>query len=100
MSDSTTRVATGLAATAPPPQVGSVPALEAVSGPTDALLERFLADRVPHLRDTLVGLTIVAVLLANPRGLLPERVQVSRWLDRRVRSLRRAENEATSSAAD
>jgi len=63
-------------------------------------LPRFLADRVPHLRDTLVGLTIVAVLLANPRGLLPERVQVSRWLDRRVRSLRRAENEATSSAAD
>lgn len=63
-------------------------------------LPRFLADRVPYLRDTLVGLTIVAVLLGNPRGLLPERARVSRWLDRRVRSMRRAEKAATSATAD
>ena len=55
-------------------------------------LPRFLADRVPHLRDTLVGLTIITVLLVNPRGLLPEQARVSRWLDRRVQAMRRAES--------
>ena len=62
-----------------------------------------LADRVPHLRDTLVGLTIVLVLLINPRGLLPEQARVSRWLDRRVRAMRRDERQgarASSSPAD
>ena len=56
-----------------------------------------LADRVPHLRDTLVGLTIVLVLLVNPRGLVPEQARVSRWLDRRVRTMKRAEREAAPS---
>jgi branched-chain amino acid transport system permease protein len=47
--------------------------------------------RIPHLRDTLVGVIIVAVLLFNPRGLIPERPRVSRWLDRRVAAMRRGE---------
>ncbi|MDQ3710239.1 MAG: polyprenyl synthetase family protein [Actinomycetota bacterium] len=76
MSDSTTRVATGLAATAPPPQVGSVPALEAVSGPTDALLERFLADRVGELTELdpalkVVGTEIAAFVAASGKRLRP-----------------------------
>lgn len=54
-------------------------------------LPAFIATRIPHLRDTLVGLTIVAVLLLNPRGLIPEQARVSRWLDRRVAAMRRAE---------
>jgi hypothetical protein len=55
-------------------------------------LPQFVAGRIPHLRDTLVGLTIVAVLLLNPRGLLPEQARVSRWLDRRVAAMRRSES--------
>jgi len=53
-------------------------------------LPAFVAGRIPHLRDMLVGLTIVVVLLANPRGLVPERARVSRWLDRRVAAMRAA----------
>jgi branched-chain amino acid transport system permease protein len=56
-------------------------------------LPAFIAGRIPHLRDTLVGLIIVAVLLLNPQGLLPERARVSRWLDRRVAAMRRSEGE-------
>ena len=63
-------------------------------------LPPFVADRVPHLRDTLVGLIIVVVLLANPRGLLPERARVSRWLDQRVATMRRAERSPAPPAAD
>jgi branched-chain amino acid transport system permease protein len=54
-------------------------------------LPAFVAGRIPHIRDTLVGLTIVAVLLLNPGGLLPEQARVSRWLDRRVAAMRRSE---------
>jgi branched-chain amino acid transport system permease protein len=54
-------------------------------------LPAFIAGRIPHLRDALVGLTIVAVLLLNPRGLIPEQARVSRWLDRRVASMRHTE---------
>jgi branched-chain amino acid transport system permease protein len=54
-------------------------------------LPEFIAGRIPHLRDTLVGLTIVTVLLLNPKGLVPEQARVSRWLDRRVASMRRTE---------
>ncbi|MDQ3412188.1 MAG: branched-chain amino acid ABC transporter permease [Chloroflexota bacterium] len=53
-------------------------------------LPEFLDGRIPHLRDMLVGLIIVAVLLINPRGLFPETAQVSRWLDERVASMRAA----------
>jgi branched-chain amino acid transport system permease protein len=55
-------------------------------------LPTFIEGRIPHLRDTLVGLTIVAVLLLNPRGLVPERARVSRWLDQRVAAMRRDED--------
>ena len=53
-------------------------------------LPAFVEGRIPHVRDFLVGAIIVAVLLVNPRGLLPEKARVSRWLDRRVAALRRA----------
>jgi branched-chain amino acid transport system permease protein len=59
-------------------------------------LPAFLESRIPHLRDMLVGIIIVAVLLLNPRGLVPERAQVSRWLDQRVRAMRRSEAAAAS----
>ncbi|MBW3631397.1 MAG: branched-chain amino acid ABC transporter permease [Chloroflexi bacterium] len=54
-------------------------------------LPAFVEGRIPHLRDTLVGVIIVVVLLVNPRGLVPERARVSRWLDRRVAAMRRSE---------
>lgn len=47
--------------------------------------------RVNHLRDFMVGAIIVSVLILHSSGLLPERAQVSRWLDARVASLRREE---------
>jgi branched-chain amino acid transport system permease protein len=62
-------------------------------------LPDFIAGRIPYLRDTLVGLIIVAVLLFNPRGLVPERARVSRWLDRRVAAMRRAEAARVEPAA-
>lgn len=54
-------------------------------------LPAFIEGRIPHLRDTLVGLIIVAVLLLNPQGLVPEQARVSRWLDKRVAAMRRGE---------
>jgi branched-chain amino acid transport system permease protein len=75
----------------------SAPTSSGVFGPSPCSCKgtifHVLADRVPHLRDTLVGLTIVLVLLINPRGLLPEQARVSRWLDRRVRVMRRGERQ-------
>ncbi|HEY8490600.1 MAG TPA: branched-chain amino acid ABC transporter permease [Dehalococcoidia bacterium] len=47
--------------------------------------------RLPFVRDLLLGTLIVAVLLFRPQGLLPERARVSRWLERRVRQLRKEE---------
>jgi branched-chain amino acid transport system permease protein len=43
-----------------------------------------VAARIPHVRDFVVGLAIVAMLLVCPRGLLPERARVSRWAARRT----------------
>jgi branched-chain amino acid transport system permease protein len=54
-------------------------------------LPTFVEGRIPHLRDTLVGVIIVAVLLLNPQGLVPEQARVSRWLDRRVAAMRKSE---------
>ena len=54
-------------------------------------LPAWLGARIPYLRDMLVGLIIVTVLLVNPKGLIPETMQVSRWLERRVGRLRAAE---------
>jgi branched-chain amino acid transport system permease protein len=61
-------------------------------------LPAFVAARIPHIRDTLVGVIIVAVLLINPRGLVPERPRVSRWLDQRVALMRRNEAMPTGEA--
>lgn len=47
--------------------------------------------RVFFLRDFVLGVLIVVVLLLRPQGLLPERPRVSRWLERRVAELRRAD---------
>lgn len=58
-------------------------------------LPDILEGRITFIRDFMVGAIIVFVLLKNPRGLLPERARVSRWLDRRMASMRRAES-ATS----
>jgi branched-chain amino acid transport system permease protein len=55
-------------------------------------LPDFIAGRIPHLRDMLIGLIIVGVLLLNPMGLIPEQARVSRWLDQRVAAMRRVES--------
>jgi branched-chain amino acid transport system permease protein len=52
-----------------------------------------LRTRIFYFRDFAIGVLIVTVLLLQPRGLLPERRRVSRWLERRVARLRRAEAE-------
>jgi branched-chain amino acid transport system permease protein len=55
-------------------------------------LPTIVEGRISYVRDFMVGAIIVFVLLKNPRGLLPERARVSRWLDRRVAALRRSES--------
>jgi branched-chain amino acid transport system permease protein len=62
----------------------------------DALqpLLQAMESRIFFVRDFLVGALIVLVLLVRPRGLLPEEARVSRWLEARVRAMRRAESEA------
>ena len=60
-------------------------------------LPEIFQGRIPYLRDMLVGLIIVSVLLINPRGLFPERAQVSRWLDKRVAAMRAAARRQPSS---
>lgn len=61
-------------------------------------LPEILEGRIPYLRDMLVGLIIVVVLLINPRGLIPEQAQVSRWLDQRVATMRAATRRQSSSS--
>jgi len=50
-----------------------------------------LRTRMFYLRDMIIGALIIIVLLLRPRGLLPERRRVSRWLERRVARMRRQE---------
>lgn len=54
-------------------------------------LPDFVQARIFYIRDFLVGAIIVVMLLVSPRGLLPERARVSRWLDERVRRMRQEE---------
>ncbi len=54
-------------------------------------LPSIVQGRVAYVRDFLLGVVIVVMLLFNPRGLIPERARVSRWLDRRVKAMQRAE---------
>ncbi len=43
-----------------------------------------IQSRIIYVRELAIGALIVYVLLVRPRGLLPERARVSRWLDRRI----------------
>lgn len=54
-------------------------------------LPAFVEGRIFYFREFLIGAIIVIVLLLNPRGLLPEQIRVSRWLDQRVARIRRSE---------
>lgn len=54
-------------------------------------LPDFVIARISFMRDFAIGVLIVVVLLLRPAGILPERARVSRWLEHRVRELRRAE---------
>ena len=54
-------------------------------------LPEAVAARIPDQRDFVAGMLIVVALLVAPRGLVPERARVSRWLDRRAATLRHAE---------
>ncbi len=63
-------------------------------------LPSLLTGRIFFLRDFIIGSLIVAVLLLRPQGLLPEQPRVSRWLESRVKDLRRQEAaRPTASAA-
>ncbi len=62
-----------------------------------------IQSRIIYVREFSIGALIVFVLLARPRGLLPERARVSRWLDRRIAqmggALPRGEREPESGSA-
>jgi branched-chain amino acid transport system permease protein len=53
-------------------------------------LPNVLQQRVPYLRDLLLGVSIVLVLLLMPRGLIPEGRRVSIWAERAVRRVQPA----------
>lgn len=63
-------------------------------------LPDLIQSRIFAMRDFLIGLIIIIVLLFNPRGLLPEQVRVSRWLDRRVATFHADEREASKTVGD
>lgn len=54
-------------------------------------LPNAIQGRIIYVREFAIGTVIVIMLLARPRGLLPERARVSRWLDRRVARMRLSE---------
>ena len=54
--------------------------------------------RLPYFRDLAVGTLIVVVLLLRPQGLIPQERRVSMWVERKVRSLRRAGSEPEEKA--
>ena len=60
-------------------------------------LPDILQTRMPYLRELVLGALIVAVLLLRPAGLLPQRRQVSIWVERQ---LRRRPSAASSSSTD
>jgi branched-chain amino acid transport system permease protein len=47
-----------------------------------------LSDRIPFIRQFVVGALIVMVLLLRPRGLLPEERRVSIWVERYIRRVK------------
>ncbi len=48
-------------------------------------LPDILQTRMPYIRELVLGGLIVAVLLLRPSGLIPQRRQVSIWVERRLR---------------
>ncbi len=48
-------------------------------------LPALLQNRIPFIRDFVIGSLIVTVLLLRPQGLLPEERRVSIWVERQVR---------------
>ena len=48
-------------------------------------LPDLLQTRMPYIRELVLGTLIVAVLLLRPAGLVPQRRQVSIWVERRLR---------------
>jgi branched-chain amino acid transport system permease protein len=53
-------------------------------------LPNAVSDRIPFIRQLLVGALIVVVLLLRPRGLLPEERRVSIWVERYTRRVKPA----------
>ena len=49
-----------------------------------------LSDRIPFIRQFVVGALIVVVLLLRPRGLLPEERRVSIWVERYIKLVKPA----------
>lgn len=48
-----------------------------------------IQNRMPYMREMLLGVLIVGVLLLRPAGLLPQERRVSLWVERSVHRLRR-----------
>lgn len=49
-----------------------------------------VSDRIPFIRQFVVGALIVIVLLLRPRGLLPEERRVSIWVERHIKRVKSA----------
>jgi branched-chain amino acid transport system permease protein len=49
-----------------------------------------LSDRIPFIRQFVVGALIIIVLLLRPRGLLPEERRVSIWVERYIKRVKPA----------
>jgi branched-chain amino acid transport system permease protein len=58
------------------------------------------AQRVPYIRDLILGMAIIVVLLLMPRGLIPEERRVSIWVERAVRRAAPPRRPAPETSAD
>jgi len=62
-------------------------------------LPDIVATRMPYLRELVLGALIVAVLLLRPAGLLPQKRQVSIWVERQLRRRPPAASGSSTDAA-